>query len=222
MELNEFLKSAITDYDNLVETDFLNKAHQIYNAYATYPCPLPKAEHPYLLGIVFSKFAKYYAKDINIYTSIIENALFCYIKVIKNSESISERQCAAIRMILLIDDNEWVMKGIARKFCEKHRQELFGFPFYDETYDYERDILKSIEKYCNKCSSTTCKQSYISHAEMQHFLSIKKSLDIPFDLFKNPTRLTKYPNQVFELFSEHITDIINTLYLRRITALLNN
>lgn len=127
----EFLLSIIKDFESggLENPEFLKKAHTIYNGYATYPSSLPDAENPYLLGIVFSHFAKYYQQNIDYYASILENALFCFIKVIKNSEaSRSERHCAAISMLLLIDNNEWAMKGIAHKFFEKKCQQLYGSP----------------------------------------------------------------------------------------------
>ena len=131
MNVEDFLVSTIHDYENggLKNGEFLKKAHGIYNSYANFSCSLPSAEHPYLLGIVFAGFAKYYARNINCYASIIENALFCFSTVMKESESCSERQCAAIRMLLLIDDNNEVMRGIAHKFYQKNYQELYGHPF---------------------------------------------------------------------------------------------
>ena len=158
MNVEDFLVSTIHDYENggLKNGEFLKKAHGIYNSYANFSCSLPSAEHPYLLGIVFAGFAKYYARNINCYASIIENALFCFSTVMKESESCSERQCAAIRMLLLIDDNNEVMRGIAHKFYQKNYQELYGHPFAGSQFisrvmgsgTIETDILNILGRYC--------------------------------------------------------------------------
>lgn len=221
----EFLLSAIHDYENggLENEDFLKKAHDIYNGYATYSCPLLDAENPYLLGIVFSAFAKYYAKNIDYYASIMENALFCFGKVMKTSESISERQCAAIRMLLLIDENDWVMKGIVHKFFERMSLELYGQPLLVQKisaqgmapWTYEVDILTHIGNYCINESRSFSIHSSISSEEMTRFNDIKKSNKyyVRWPLVRVPIK------RVFDLFQDFIEDYINTPYERRVTQL---
>ena len=80
-ELQNILQSTINDFNDsgLYSDAFLTKAHQIYNSFAYYSCPLPSSEHPYLLGVVFSHFARYYKEDFDKYTSIIEKYVirFC-------------------------------------------------------------------------------------------------------------------------------------------------
>lgn len=225
MRTKELLVSAISDYENggLQNRGFLQKAHKIYNSFAAYPCSLPNAEHPYLLGIIFSAFAKYYADNIDYYTSIMENALFCYSKVMKTSESCSERQCAAIRMLLLIDDNERVMKGIAHRFYEKKCLELYGQPLMMQRmlaqgmdpWTFEIDILKHIGNYCIEESSPNDKHSFISATEIKCFNNIKKTgkYEVEWPLVSVPAE------RVFLLFFEFVGEYIRTPYERRITNL---
>lgn len=222
----EFLISAIEDFENggLASSDFLRKAHLIYNEYATFPCRLPNVEKPYLLGILFSSFAKYYQNNVDYYTSILENALFCFIKVMKNTNvTNSEHQCAAIHMLLLIDDNEWLMKGIAHKFIEKKCQQLYGSPLLVqkmlaqgmEPWTYEIDILKKLGEFCIEESNSDNKHAFISAFDMERFNSLKK----------NCKYFTAWPlvrvsaECVFELFSEFISENIDTPYERRIKRL---
>lgn len=221
----EFLISTIRDYEKggLKNEDFLKKAHSIYNEYATYPSPLPNAENPYLLGCIFSAFAQYYSNNIDYYTCIIENALFCFCKVIKESASTIEKQCAAIRMLLLIDDNNWVMKGIVHKFYEKRCYELYGQPLMVqqmlsqgmEPWTFETDILKHIACYCINESDSDCEHACISSIEMQHFNNIIQSnkYNIRFPL------VNVSADQVFDLLFRFIKDYIETPYERRITQL---
>lgn len=226
MELKDFLEAAINDFDNggLKNKDFLSKAHQIYNAYANYSCGLPRAEHPYLHGIVFADFAKYYSHDINYYTSIAENALYCFSKVMRKSESVSERQCAAIRMLLFIDDNDWVMKGIAHFFIEKKCQELYGqqllvHKMLAERMDpwvYETDILKNIGTYCLEQSSSCNHHSFISSEEMKSYDAIKNSSKYQRGVW---TLARVSIERVFEMFSDFLKEFVSTPYERRVTML---
>ncbi|MDO4165297.1 MAG: hypothetical protein Q4D56_13085 [Bacteroides sp.] len=228
MSNQEILSSAIQDYEKggLLNEAFLSKAHSIYNEYATFPSPLPNAEHPYLLGIVFSYFAKYYSKNIDYYTCIMENALFCFFKVMSTSLSQSECQCAAMRVLLLIEDNDWVMKGIAHKFYEQRCQELYGQPLMVQSFlargmepwTFETDILRQIGYYCIKKSSSDGKQSMISSSDTERFKSIVKSgkYNVTWPL------VTVSPDRVYELFFKFISGYIGTPYERRITQLRYN
>lgn len=222
----EFLLSTINDFENggLESPEFLKKAHSIYNEYATFPNPLPNAETPYLLGIVFSYFAKYYKRNIDYYASILENALFCFIRVIKDTNvGRSEHQCAAIRMLLLIDDNEWAMKGIAHKFYEKNCQQLYGSPLMVqqmiaqgmEPWTFEIDLLKNLGSFCIKESSSGNHQSSISALDMERFSVIKRK-----GKYSTQWPLVRVPSKrVFELFAEFISEYVDTPYERRITPL---
>lgn len=202
---------------------FLSLAHEVYNEYATYPCSLPTATHPYLLGMVFSEFACSYSEDINTYTSIMENALFCFFRVIKTSTSVSERQCAAIRMLLLIDNHDWVMKGITRKFRDKYSQRLYGQPSIIiqmmsqsmAPWIYEEDILRMLGAYCIYKSESDEKHSSISHSEMQQFCQIKQSgkYEVRWPL------VSISMDNVFNLYYHHILEIVNSPFERRITKL---
>lgn len=228
MELKNLLVSAINNYNNggLRNEEFVRDAHVIYNAYADYWCSLPTAEYPYLLGIVFAGFAKYYKGNIDYYTSIMENALFCFSKCIKNSASIGERQCAAIRLLLLIDSNDWVMKGIVHKFYEKRSMELYGAPLFVqqitasklEPWTFESDILRIIGYYCLQAADSKTVHSSITSSEMEVFNHIKSKgkYDGRYPL------VNISPEQLFNLFFEFITEYVKTPYDRRVTQLCYN
>lgn len=222
----EMLRSAIRNYydGGLNNENFVKDAHRIYNEYVGFPCSLPQAEHHYLLGIIFSGFARYYEDNIDYYTCIMENALYCFFKVINESTSQSERQCAAIRMLLLIDGNDWVMKGITRKFRDKHCQKLYGQPLMhiqiisqglSTPWDYENDILRIIGCVCLEMFGSS-KTSFISHGEMMLFDRIKSSGKYTHSMWG----LANMPDEsVFQLYYEFITEYINTPYERRLTQL---
>lgn len=232
-ELQNLLKSAINDFNDsgLYNDAFLTKAHQIYNSFACYSCPLPSSEHPYLLGVVFSYFARYYKDNIDKYTSIIENALFCFLKVIYDKTEFKvERQSAAIRLLLLIDSHDWVMKGILRKFYDKHCDVLFNIPqshgsvfrslmSMDNPWIIEEDMLKCIGNICIGLTTSNTTYSEISAIEMKSFNELKAK-----DAYNDSWgHLIEIPlNKFFKMFYAHITDIINTPYERRITHLYYN
>ena len=223
---SEILSSAIKDYEmgGLYNEEFLKKAHLVYNACATFPPNvLNNFENPYLLGVVFSYFAKYYSNNRNHYTSIMENALFCFDRVMRLGRSASESQCAAKRMLLLVDDNDWVMKGIAHKFYEQRCQELYGQSLMFQkilaqgmdAWTFEEDILRLIGSYCIEKSSSDNKQSYVSAIDSERFKRIVQSgkYNLEWPLVKVPVE------RVYELFSEFICEYVNTPYQRRITLL---
>lgn len=220
MDFENLLVSTINDYNNggLENEEFKKKAHEIYNSYANYSCSLPRTKYPYLLGIVFAGFAKYYKGNIDYYTSIMENALYCFAKCMKDSDSLSERQCAAMRLLLLIDDNDWVMKGIAHKFFEKRCQELYNSPSIVqqiiaskmEPWTFETDILVNLGNYCLEQSDAESVHSSISSSEMNNLMD---KYNVRFPLVQVS------PKQVFELFFDFILEYVSTPYERRVTML---
>lgn len=222
----EILVSAIRDFENggLKNPEFLKKAHLIYNEYATFPSQLSNVEKPYLLGVLFSCFAKYYQENIDYYTSILENALYCFIRVIKNTNiSNSEHQCAAIRMLLLIDDNEYAMKGVVHNFYEKKCEQLYGCPLMVqkilaqgmEPGAYEIDILKNLGCFCIEESCSDEKSSSISALDMERFDNLKR--DGKYSMTWPLVSIS--PEGVFEFFSDFISECIDTPYERRIMSL---
>lgn len=227
-EFQNLLKSAIDDYSDrgLYDKAFLTKVHQIYNAFAHYPCPLPSAEHPYSLGIVFSYFCEYYKNDIDKYTSIIENALFCFFRVINESEFTIEKQSATIRLLLLIDKNDWVMKGIMKKFYMRYCDTLYGMPLeihkllHDsfEPWTFETDLLSRLGERCIEIASSDTAHSVLSQQEMQKFNELKTGEKYVsyFPLIKISTE------ELFRLFNDFINEFIRTPYERRITHLYYN
>ena len=225
MDFETLLVSTIDDYNNggLENEEFVKKAHEIYNSYANYSCSLPRTQYPYLLGVMFAGFAKYYKGNIDYYTSIMENALYCFAKCMKVSDSLSERQCAAMRLLFLIDDNDRVMKGIAHNFFEKRCQELYGSPLIVQQilangmdpWTFETDILVNIGNYCIEQSDAESVHSCISSTEMDNFEKLKKmgKYNVRFPLVQVS------PKQVFELFFDFILEYVSTPYERRVTML---
>ena len=226
-ELQNILISAIKDYNErgLYDVTFLSKAHKIYNEFAYFSCPLPLSDHPYLLGIVFSYFSEYYKNDIDTYTSIIENALFCFFRVIKENEFQMERQSAAIRLLLLIDRNDWVMKGITRKFYTKNCEVLFGMPFdLHQIFEYrglgqwvvEGDILRILGHQCTLIADSNSSHVSISETDMRDYHKLLNE-----NKYRGDWPLVKISTeQLFEMYDDFIRDFINTPYERRITQLI--
>lgn len=224
-DFEDLLTSAIKDYEqNGIDNEsFLEKAHRIYNSYAMNTCPLKNAEHPYLLGIVFASFAKYYINDANIYGSILENAYYCFSKVIVEGSSPSERQCAAIRLLLTIDDNYPLMLQLVRNFRNYKSQYLYGQPamvvnMLAQGMDqnaYEEDILRNIGSYCDELQENTSLNASIPSYDMNRYNKIstseKYSLTWPL--------VSVSASSVFGLFYEFISKIISTPSERRITVL---
>lgn len=224
-DFENLLSAAINDYEQKGRENksFLEKAHRIYNSYAINACPLKDTEHPYLLGIVFATFAKYYINDVNIYASILENACYCFSKVMTDSSSISERQCAAIRLLLCIEDNYPLMLQVAKKLKDYKCQELYGqsamelniFSQGMDQYTYEEDILRNIGSYCIATQKTTNINASISVQDMNLFqkLTTSKKYNLEWPL------VCVSSSQVFKLFYELLYKIISTPCKRRTTVL---
>ena len=224
-DFEKLLASAVSDCEQKGRDNksFLEKAHRIYNSFAVMPCPLINAEHPYLLGVVFAAFAKYYIKDVNIYASISENACYCFSKVLKDGNSQSERQCAAIKLLLFMDENYPLMLQMAKNFRNYKCEALYGQPAMMvnmiaqgmDKYAYEEDLLKNIGSYCKEVQESTNLSVSISAQEMRLFEKICTS-----QRFSLEWPLVSVPAfQVFELFYEFICKIISTPFERRITVL---
>lgn len=219
------IASAIKDCEQggRENPQFIEKAHAIYNLYATNTCPLKDAEHPYLLGILFAAFAKYYIRNVNIYASIMENACFCFSKVVKESDSPTERQCAAMRLLLFIDDNYPLMLQVAKNLRNSYSQELYGQPammvnIMAQGMDqnaYEEDLLRNIGSYCIGMQNSGNVHSSISAREMQRFKNLcsTERYNLNFPLVEIPA------SRVFELFYDFMYRIICTPCERRITQL---
>ncbi len=223
--MKEYIETAINDQKNggLQNDDFVKKAHAIYNIFATFPCSLPASGQQYPLGIIFSCLAQYYSGNIDHYTSIMENALFCFSNVMKASESCDERQNAAIRMLLLIDGNDWIMKSITHKFFKRKCNELYGTSLIDqqmiarklEPWTFETDILKHLGRYCIEESATTSPEQILSVSEIRRFNELKENgkYSIQWPL------VNISPARVFDLFCEYIKDTVSTSCERRATQL---
>lgn len=158
---------------------------------------------------MYSYLANFYKNNIDIYTSIVENSIYCFSKVIIESESESERQSAAIRLFLLSYDNEKVVKGILYKLV----REKYG----DNTFEIillqlvDSDLC-AIRSYCLLLIEEGSKKVFISDEYMRKYHRLSKSL-------RKSSSTPEALEKSFILFYEEIHKIIKTPYERRITAL---
>ncbi len=81
-------------------------------------CELLNTNHHYLLGTIFSYMAELYKFKSNIYLTLVESSIYCFAKIITQGRDSVERQNAAKRLVLLIDENEVAMLNIANRFLE--------------------------------------------------------------------------------------------------------
>lgn len=217
-ELVLFLNDAVDKHDSGNIEEFVKQAQQIYNSCACFPSHLNSIGHEYLYGKVFAYFAPFVTNDINIYTTVLENAYFCLSKTIVNSESISEEQCAAIRLLLLIDDNNRVIMHIISRFLEERVGNICKNPMntliLNEIMDkaFEKEILRMIGGYLIEKVGSHEKNSFISVKEMDKYNDI---------LRRNcySTQISLIPSSAEKIFMEtynFIYSVIQTPYDRRI------
>jgi len=108
--------NAFIDEDRPYE-DFIGPAIFVYNAVVDNQTLLKTYEHPYLLGLFYSRIEGAF-RDNPLGKICFENSFYCYMRCIEESESIVEKRSAAMRMFLLMYDNGYDTSSIAYSSLE--------------------------------------------------------------------------------------------------------
>ena len=223
MELNR----AIKLYDAGHISGFKRLAVDFYNEYCNFPSTLlfDEERNIYSMGIIYSRMAQFYTEDINVYATIIENAIYCFSKIITTTDNIVNKQSAAIRLLLLFKDNWGLMLQVAKNLIKTRGSQLYGdysslsFSILAsglEPYTYENDILRQLGHYCVKESQSNNTHTSISASEMSQYELCVKSGKFSY----NEWALTKLGGKdLFDIFYGFIEEIIKTPYERRTTKL---
>lgn len=219
---NLLLNDAVEAYYSGNMEEFMSIAKSIYNACAVFPTPIINAQHKYLMGTVFAYFAPFNIRNIDVYTTAIENAYYCLSTVVIKTEYTSEKNCAAIRLLLLIDENRQVMLHIASRFVKERSSRISNKPALNISVlnsimnnAYDEDVLRIIGGYLIHEISSNGKNSFISENEMQHYNEILRQ-----DRYS--TMLSLFDVTAETLFMEmhnFVLSVINMPYERRITQL---
>lgn len=225
-ESDFLINDALTAYDVGDIELFKERAISLYNKYCSYPSPLEHNNpHPYLLGTIYSRMAQFYVYDINTFASIIENALYCFSKTIIESDDIVEKQCAAKRMVLLLDDNWGFMQQVAKNFIKFSGHKLYR-DYSELTFSilsrgmtpnaFEDDILGQLGYYCVEITQSNSVHSFISVEETARYESCIKDKRFQY----HPWALTNIKDEkLFELFYEFLSLIVRSMVERRVTLL---
>ena len=220
--MENILNEVIKAYDSGEIDNFKNLARRIYNSFAVYPSNLGVANHKYLLGQIFSDYAPFLQNDIDAYTTAIENAYFCLSTVVIKSENISERNCAAIRMLLLVDENRRVMLNIASRFIKERSSRVCDKPAINISVlnglmnnAFDEEVLRIIGGYLISEVSSSEKKSFISENEMNRYNELlrKDCYSTRYSLFNVS------PQTLFLEMRDYIRYVIDAPYERRMKQL---
>lgn len=130
--------NAFADVDKSYD-DFIEPAVFVYNAVANNQNILKDCENPYLLGLFYSYIEGAF-RDSSLGRICVENAFYCYMKCIEESESVLIRKSAAMRMFLLMYDNGYETAGIAHSSLE-------GTWEYDWNVE-SKILLEKVKQHC--------------------------------------------------------------------------
>ena len=220
--MEKVLKETITAFETGELDKFKDLARQIYNAFSCYPSNLSSVSHKYLLGQIFSDYAPFIENNINAYTTALENAYFCLASVVINSEYISQKNCAAIRLLLLIDENRQVMLHIASRFIKERSSRVSHKPAINVgilnsimNNAFDEEVLRIVGGFLINEISSSEKKSFIPQNEMYRYNMIlqKNCYNTKWSLFDAT------PEEVFLELYNYILYVINEPYERRMTPL---
>ncbi len=223
-EAEELLQNAINAYDNGNLKLFKVKAVDLYNVYCSPGKLQSEDKHLYSLGIIYSRLAQFYTQDKYFYPTIIDNAIYCLSKAIVKGDDIVKKQCAAMRILLLLDDNWNLMLQMVNKFINANVEKLYNCPdvafsiMYKrlDPLTYEKDVLRQLGYFCIYNSKLDNIHSFISQQEMQHFNSLCKDERFGYPEWPLTNLRGKY---LFKLFYEYVEQVVNAPSIMR-TAIL--
>jgi hypothetical protein len=200
-------KKAIEAFDNNDLSAFEEYSKAIFNHFNVYPSGLELEKNCYSVGIVYY-YLEGALRDLDdAHRVCFENACYCFSQVIK-SENVYERQCAAIRLFLLLHYNGSasfnLFYNILKENCQKIHEINFDTYLFRLNNDKSairgevRQNVKKIKSYCYSIFVTQSNHSSVSANEMNMLNSI-----IMQDNYKETPSIMGYKFDGEYVFQEH-------------------
>lgn len=223
MAFENLLRSTIQDFESgeSKNEEFLKKAHQIYDAFNSYPCPLISIENAYLMGIIFSDLALAEREDKDFCNQVIGNAAYCFLEVIEKGKTLRVRQSAAVKLAILLDRENEVVSKVVAAFRKHKGTSIFVDPKVSgdgkvDLVSYDTELLKELGMYCVKFGGVAERIDSLSAEEKKRFEAIKKSRKFHVENPKLKVSLASLCRMFSDFITEHVTmpekktmDIIN-------------
>lgn len=169
----EDIKKAVELYElenqNVIRA-FHEKAIEIYNYIATHPQLLKTIEPTYIVGVFYS-YVEGALRDTDLSTIPVENAFYCFAKTIENDMSDwNEKQCAAVRLFILMCNNGCDTERIIGKVLKKNCTILAGCAYHElaiEKIIFLKDAIKhGIMAHCYSVFNNDINKSFLSNSQM--------------------------------------------------------
>lgn len=212
MAFENLLKSAIQDYEcgGLKNEEFLRKAHQIYDAFNSYPCPLLSIDNAFLMGIIFSDMAQAERENKEFYNQAIGNAGYCFLEVIEKGQTLRMRQYAAVKLAILLDHENEAVNKVVSAFRKHKGAELFDKPEVSadgqvDLESYDSELLKELGMYCVKFGEAAVRGADMSDSEKEQFDEIKKSQKFHVDKKRAKVTPVRLCRMFSDFINEHVT-----------------
>lgn len=149
---------------------FHEKAILVYNYFAAHPQLLETIEHTYIVGVFYS-YIEGALRDTDLSTIPVENAFYCFAKTMENDMSDwTEKQCAAIRLFILMYNNGCDTERIIGKVFKKNCTILSGRVYHELTIEeiisFKDAIKHGIMAHCYSVFNNDINKSFISNSQM--------------------------------------------------------
>ncbi len=212
MAFENLLKSTIQDFESggLKNEEFSCKAHQLYDAFNSYPCPQISVDNAYLMGIIFSDLALAEKENRDFSDKAVGSAAYCYLEVIEKGTDLHMRQGAAVKLTILLERESESISKFFTAFRKYKGTEIFLEPKMSEDGQidldaYDSELLKELGMYCVNFVTSVKEHESLSEAEKKHFESIKTSRKFHVENPKLKVSLRKVSRMLADFITEHVT-----------------
>lgn len=192
-DIIENVKEAIELFeseDQNSKNAFIKKAVSIYNYFAVDPELFSVIENTYLVGVFYSYFESF-LRNTNLSLVAVENAFYFLAKTMENDMlDWNERQCAAMRIFILMHDNGYDTGRITHfEIFKRNSMKFFGTDYHTflkkinflgfeeqkimrgKMENLQKDIEHGVMSYCYSIFNSEINSSFLSDAEMHRLKS---------------------------------------------------
>lgn len=164
------VKMAVETFESGNLEVFKEKAVLVYNYFATHPQTLGTIKNTYLVGLFYSYLEGAFRRTI-LSAIPVENAFYCFAKTMENDMlDWNERQCAAMRIFILMYDNGSETRQIIDKVFKKNDVYLSGYGYHDlprkRIFELMDFIDHGVKAYCYSIFNSEINSSFLSDSEM--------------------------------------------------------
>lgn len=197
-EFEELLRTTIKHYNDGNMYAFKDYAIRIYDSQHAC-CELIRTDkHHYLLGTIFSYMAEFYKFKTNIWLTLVESSLYYFSKTIVISKDSVERQNAAKRMLLLIEENEVAVMNIVKRFVEAGS--VAGYNAHE--------VNRMLGIYCVNIASKPGRHSFLGERDDRRYENILKQNKYPSGVLSILFSSLSAEAKVFKAFVTFIDEVV--------------